>query len=152
MGAKATKAVIICHEKAGNNSCFNDTPRKSLAELDFQSFSETSLRRVITQSIVIKAVRKFEPSIISLQSYCTNYFCKHFDNTATSDKSLECTVRFKIRFQTPSAKYSWTLQFWYNRQQPSPLLYSIDIRPARNSRLRQRETNHYIARCASVLL
>ena len=37
------------------------------------------------------------------------------------------------------------------RQQPSPLLYSIDIWPARNSRLTQRETNHYIARCASVL-
>ena len=38
-----------------------------------------------------------------------------------------------------------------NVQQSSPLLYSIDIRPARNSRLTQRETNHYIARCASVL-
>ena len=37
------------------------------------------------------------------------------------------------------------------RQQPSPLLYSIDIWPAHNSRLTQRETNHYIARCASVL-
>ena len=37
------------------------------------------------------------------------------------------------------------------RQQPSPLMYSIDIWPARNSRLTQRETNHYIARCASVL-
>ena len=36
-------------------------------------------------------------------------------------------------------------------QQTSQLLYSIDIRPARNSRLTQRETNHYIARCASVL-
>ena len=32
-----------------------------------------------------------------------------------------------------------------NRQQPSPLLYSIDIWPARNFRLTQRETNHYIA-------
>ena len=38
-----------------------------------------------------------------------------------------------------------------NRQQPSPLLYSIDIWPARNSWLTQRETNHYITRCASVL-
>ena len=28
------------------------------------------------------------------------------------------------------------------RQQPSPLLYSIDIWPDRNSRLTQRETNH----------
>ena len=37
------------------------------------------------------------------------------------------------------------------RQQPSPLLYSIDIWPARNSRLTQRETNHYINRCASEL-
>ena len=37
------------------------------------------------------------------------------------------------------------------RQQPSPLLYSIEIWPARNSRLTQRETNHYITRCASVL-
>ena len=36
-------------------------------------------------------------------------------------------------------------------QQPSPLLYSIDIWPAHSSRLTQRETNHYIARCASVL-
>ena len=33
----------------------------------------------------------------------------------------------------------------------SPLLYSIDIWPARNSRLTQRETNHYIARRASEL-
>ena len=37
------------------------------------------------------------------------------------------------------------------RQQPSSSLHSIDIWPARNSRLTQRETNHYIARCASVL-
>ena len=37
------------------------------------------------------------------------------------------------------------------RQQPSPLLYSIDIWPALNSRLTQRETNHYITRCASEL-
>ena len=37
------------------------------------------------------------------------------------------------------------------RQQPSPLLYSIDIWPARNSRLTQLETNYYITRCASVL-
>ena len=37
------------------------------------------------------------------------------------------------------------------RQQPLPLLYSIDIWPARNSRLTQRETNHYITRCASEL-
>ena len=37
------------------------------------------------------------------------------------------------------------------RQQLSPLLYSIDIWPARNSRLTQRETNYYIARCISVL-
>ena len=37
------------------------------------------------------------------------------------------------------------------RQQPSPLLYRIDIWPARNSRLTQRETNHYLTRCASVL-
>ena len=34
-------------------------------------------------------------------------------------------------------------------QQPSPLLYSIDIWTDRKSRLRQRETNHYIARCTS---
>ena len=38
-----------------------------------------------------------------------------------------------------------------NRQQPVPLLYSIDIWPARISRLTQRETNHYITRCACVL-
>ena len=38
-----------------------------------------------------------------------------------------------------------------NRQQPSPLLYSIEIWPARNSRLTQRETNHYITRCTSEL-
>ena len=31
-----------------------------------------------------------------------------------------------------------------HRQQPSPLLYRIDIWPACNSRLTQRETNHYI--------
>ena len=37
------------------------------------------------------------------------------------------------------------------RQQTPPLLYSIDIWPARNSRLKQPETNLYIARCASVL-
>ena len=37
-----------------------------------------------------------------------------------------------------------------NRQQPLTLLYSIEIWPARNSRLTQRETNHYITRCASV--
>ena len=36
-------------------------------------------------------------------------------------------------------------------QQPSPLLYSIDTWPARNSRLPQRETNHFIANYASVL-
>ena len=38
-----------------------------------------------------------------------------------------------------------------NRQQLSPLLYSIEIWPARNSRLKQRETSHYITRCASEL-
>ena len=37
------------------------------------------------------------------------------------------------------------------RQQPSLLLYSIDTWPVRNSRLTQRETYHYIARCTSVL-
>ena len=37
------------------------------------------------------------------------------------------------------------------RHQPSPLLYSIDFWPARNSRLAQRETNHYITRCAIEL-
>ena len=37
------------------------------------------------------------------------------------------------------------------RQQPSPLLYSIDIWPACNSRLTQRETNHYITGCTSVI-
>ena len=37
------------------------------------------------------------------------------------------------------------------RQQPSPLLDSIDIWQVRNSGLTQRETNNYIARCASVL-
>ena len=36
------------------------------------------------------------------------------------------------------------------RQQPSFLLYSIDIWPALNSRITQCETNYYIARCASV--
>ena len=55
------------------------------------------------------------------------------------------------------AQNKWDKQKWKfsdyqcNRQQPSPLLYSINIWPARNSRLRQRETNHYIARCASEL-
>ena len=39
----------------------------------------------------------------------------------------------------------------WNRQQPSPLLYSIDTWPAGNSRLTQRETNHYITRCASEI-
>ena len=42
-------------------------------------------------------------------------------------------------------------EIFTNRQQSSPLLYSIDIWPARNSRQAQRQTNHYIARCASVL-
>ena len=37
------------------------------------------------------------------------------------------------------------------RQQPSVLLFSIDIWPARNSRLTQREMNHYTTCCASVL-
>ena len=37
-----------------------------------------------------------------------------------------------------------------HRQQPSLLLYSIDNWPASNSRLTQRETNYYIARCARV--
>ena len=37
------------------------------------------------------------------------------------------------------------------RQQPSLLLYSIDIWPARNSRLTQGETNHYITCFASKL-
>ena len=39
----------------------------------------------------------------------------------------------------------------YNRQQSSPLLYCIDIWPARNSGLTERETNYYIARFARVL-
>ena len=39
----------------------------------------------------------------------------------------------------------------FHRKQLSPLLYSIDIWPARNSRLTQCERNHYIIRCASVL-
>ena len=43
------------------------------------------------------------------------------------------------------------LSAFHNRQQRSPLLYSIGIWPARNSRLTQSETNHYITRCASVL-
>ena len=42
------------------------------------------------------------------------------------------------------------------RQQPSPLLYSIDIWPARNSRLTQRETNHYmyssLRKCVCLVL
>ena len=38
-----------------------------------------------------------------------------------------------------------------NRQQLSLLLYSIDIWPARNSRLTQRETNHFMTHCASEL-
>ena len=37
------------------------------------------------------------------------------------------------------------------RQQPSTLLYSIEIWPTRNSRLIQRESNHFIARCTSML-
>ena len=36
------------------------------------------------------------------------------------------------------------LKVCQNRQQSSPLLYNIDIWPARNSLLTQRETNHYI--------
>ena len=51
----------------------------------------------------------------------------------------------------------WILSFTISaesksdKQQPSPLLYSTDIWPARNSRLTQCETNHYIARCTSML-
>ena len=48
-------------------------------------------------------------------------------------------------------RYFTNLPLSYNRQQPSPLLYSIDIWPTRNSRLKQRETNHYITRCANEL-
>ena len=43
--------------------------------------------------------------------------------------------------------YSWLLSLFSflldYRQQPSPLLYNIDIWPARNSRLTQRETKHW---------
>ena len=46
-------------------------------------------------------------------------------------------------------RHFWVLASY--RQQPSPSLYSIDIWPVGNSRLTQRETNHCIARCASVL-
>ena len=53
-----------------------------------------------------------------------------------------CLVVWKIDGRT------WKFSY---RQQPSPLLYSIDIWPARNSRLTQRETNHYITQCASEL-
>ena len=47
------------------------------------------------------------------------------------------------------ATFPFNVQLKKYRQQP--LLSSIDIWPVRNSRLAQRELNHYIARCASVL-
>ena len=56
-----------------------------------------------------------------------------------------------LNFQNEQKRQKEHKRLMAIRQQPSPLLYSIDIRPARNSRLTQRETNHYIARCASVL-
>ena len=51
-------------------------------------------------------------------------------------------VRFTILFLPVHCHRAFS-----NRQQPLPLLYSIDNWPARNSRLTQRESNHYIARC-----
>ena len=54
-------------------------------------------------------------------------------------------------FCTVSKRHSGRKEYQYHRHQSSPLLYSIEIWPARNSRLTERETNHYIAPCASVL-
>ena len=51
----------------------------------------------------------------------------------------------------PRERFVWFSKLYYYSQQPSQLLYSIVIWPARNSRQAQRETNYYIARCASVL-
>ena len=59
------------------------------------------------------------------------------------------SVRISEYFQSLAKLFLYLL--FINRQQPSPLLYSIDIWPARNSRLTKRETNHYITCCASVL-
>ena len=53
----------------------------------------------------------------------------------------------------PNPFFFFLTSFWNTvyRQQPPPLLYSINIWPALNARLTQHETNHYIARCASLL-
>ena len=61
--------------------------------------------------------------------------------------SLFCFVRWILHVM----KIHLRIRHILYRQQPSPLLYSIDIWPARNSRLKQRETNHYITRWASEL-
>ena len=63
-------------------------------------------------------------------------------------KEFCCCCREKMSKRMFSNKNSVVIQY---RQQPSQLLYSIDIWPARNSRLTQRETNYYITRCASEL-
>ena len=64
------------------------------------------------------------------------------------------TITSRSQFEFTWSIHPWISLFFYNainegklstetyRQQPSPLLYSIDIWPARNSRLTQRETNH----------
>ena len=65
-------------------------------------------------------------------------------------KSKVCTLA-KWMLSKNFLRFSKTQFNSSNRQEPSPLLYSIDIWPTRNSRLTQRETNHYVAHCASVL-
>ena len=61
-------------------------------------------------------------------------------------RTISTNKRTKRIELTPILEYN----LFKNRQQPSPLLYSIGIRPARNSRLTHRKTNYEIARCASV--
>ena len=63
--------------------------------------------------------------------------------------AAECDTTLFFTTETGNSN-SLQMQLTTYRQQPLPLLGIIDIRPARNSRLTQRETNHYIARCASV--
>ena len=65
-------------------------------------------------------------------------------------------LHYRISILNPFFFYSFVqiylkLHVGDNRQQPSPLIRSIEISPARNSRLTQHETNQYIARCVSVL-
>ena len=48
--------------------------------------------------------------------------------------------------------YNTTMHIDYgNKQQLSPLLNSVDILPARNSRLTKRETNPHLAHCPCLL-